>query len=472
MNNVIKNKIKDNGQIYTPDFIVKNMLDFSGYYGPSILGKNIIDNSCGNGAFLVEIVKRYCKEFYKKYNKNNVDLKKQLERYIHGIEIQENEIKECILNLNELVEKYELRNVNWDLNCSNTLLVDKYNGKMDFVVGNPPYVRVHNLKENFKKVKEFLFSQNGMTDLYIVFFEISLKMLNEKGKMCLITPSSFLRSNAGNELRNYIYKNMNLTKIVDLEHFQPFNATTYTIISLIENNKNSNEIEYFIFDEKTKEPKKIENLEYSDVFVGGKMYFSTKKDLKLLHDIESCNNKEISIEIKNGFATLADKIFINKFDFTKNTINILKASNGKWHKCIYPYNENGNAISIKELKENSKLYDYLLGNKDLLDKRSSDDKWYLFGRSQGLKDVSKNKIAINTIIKDINSIRLESVPSGSGVYSGLYILTTVPFSKISDSIKNIEFIKYIKLLKNYKSGGYYTYSSGELKKYLNYKLTK
>ena len=112
-------------------------------------------------------------------------------------------------------------------------------------------------------------------------------------------------------------------------------------------------------------------------------------------------------------------------------------------------------------------------NRTSLERDIEGDKyWYLFGRTQALKDVSKMKYAINTIIKDINSIRLESVPKGSGLYSGLYILTDIEFDTIRQLILSDDFIKYIKLLKNYKSGGYYTFASKDLEQYLNYKLSK
>jgi adenine-specific DNA-methyltransferase len=62
---------------------------------------------------------------------------------------------------------------------------------MDFVVGNPPYVRVHNLGNYYELVKKFSFSQAGMTDLFIVFFEVGLNMLNNNGKMCYISPTSY-----------------------------------------------------------------------------------------------------------------------------------------------------------------------------------------------------------------------------------------------------------------------------------------
>ena len=108
---------------------------------------------------------------------------------------------------------------------------------MDFVLGNPPYVRVHNLNDDFDSVKGFLFGNGGMTDLYIVFYEVGIKMLNETGILCYITPSSFFTSVAGTNMRNYLNERKWLESICDLKHFQPFNAITYTTIVCINKQK-------------------------------------------------------------------------------------------------------------------------------------------------------------------------------------------------------------------------------------------
>lgn len=50
-------QIKNRGQVYTPKYLVNIILDIGGYSGKKILKKHVIDNSCGNGAFLCEIVK-------------------------------------------------------------------------------------------------------------------------------------------------------------------------------------------------------------------------------------------------------------------------------------------------------------------------------------------------------------------------------------------------------------------------------
>ena len=401
-------------------------------------------------------------------------MKHELETYIHGIELDAVECDKCILNLNKVVEEYGISKVKWDITNADTLTVDRFNAKMDYVVGNPPYVRVHNLEESYEIVKKFKFAEGGMTDLFIVFFEIGFNMLAKGGLMCLITPSSWLGSLAGTHLRQYINTHQNLSGVIDLEHFQPFEATTYTFISRFSKSKKNSHIEYYTFDGEKLKAKFQEKLSYSDIQIGNNFYFSKKTHLSLLNNIKTTYGYPY-VSVKNGFATLADKVFIGDFDFTEGTIDILKASTGKWSKCIYPYDKKGKPLPLKDFMKNAKAYNHLLSHQDKLSKNRDieDDKfWYLFGRTQALKDVSKVKYAINTLIKDKGSIKLECVPQGAGIYSGLYILTDIEFETIKQLVYSEDFINYVKLLKNYKSGGYYTFASKDLEQYLNYKLSE
>lgn len=465
--------VKQHGRVYTPDYLVKVILDFGGYDKPNILKKHVIDNSCGDGAFLTEIVRRYCASFLTQ-KQDLSKLKHELETYIHGIELDAVECDKCILNLNKVVEEYGISKVKWDITNADTLTVDRFNAKMDYVVGNPPYVRVHNLENSYENVKKFKFAEGGMTDLFIVFFEIGFNMLAKGGLMCLITPSSWLGSLAGTHLRQYIYTHQNLSGVIDLEHFQPFEATTYTFISRFSKSKKNSQIDYYTFDGEKLKAKFQEKLSYSDIQIGKNFYFSKKTHLSLLNNIKTTYGYPY-VSVKNGFATLADKVFIGDFDFTKGTIDILKASTGKWSKCIYPYDKKGKPLPLKDFMNNTEAYNHLLSHQDKFSKSRDieDDKfWYLFGRTQALKDVSKVKYAINTLIKDKGSIKLECVPQGAGIYSGLYILTDIEFETIKQLVYSEDFINYVKLLKNYKSGGYYTFASKDLEQYLNYKLSE
>lgn len=462
--------VKNDGQVFTPTFLVQNILDFAGYTGINILRKHIIDNSCGAGAFLTEIVRRYCTMSIS-HGSSKEQIKTELETYIHGIELEDVAFVNCITNLNAVVEEYGITDVKWDVIHEDALSVTKHNGKMDFVVGNPPYVRVHNLNDSYDKVKNFTFANGGMTDLYLVFYELGLKMLAPAGYLCYIAPSSWLSSLAGSNMRHYIKRNKNLLGVIDLEHFQPFNATAYTLIALFQNGANKTEFDYYKYNGESCNYDLVCSIPYSKVEIDSSFYLATPDRLAELRSIK-CDKVTKYASVKNGFATLADKVFIGDVPETFITIPIIKASTGKWYRGLYPYDETGKPLPKTTLFADKAIAEHFEKNKELLLKgRKDNGDWFYYGRTQALKDVSKSKIAINTIIKDVDSVKLNYVAPGSGIYSGLYILTDVPFDIIESIIKTEEFILYISTLKSYKSGGYYTFNSKDLEQYINNKLS-
>ena len=168
---------KQNGQYMTPKNIVSLLLNEIGYFGPEILNKTIIEPSFGDGSFLTEIFTRIINEG-KKQNLSNFQISNILSENVYGIEIDNVLFDKAIENLNEIAIKNGLQiNLN-NLKNGNTLFLYKnYLNKFDYCVGNPPFVRIHNM-EDYEKIKEFNFS-NGNTDLYVIFYEIGLHLINK-----------------------------------------------------------------------------------------------------------------------------------------------------------------------------------------------------------------------------------------------------------------------------------------------------
>jgi adenine-specific DNA-methyltransferase len=78
-------------------------------------------------------------------------------------------------------------------------------------------------------------------------------------------------------------------------------------------------------------------------------------------------------------------------------------------------------------------------------------------------------MTINALIRDQSDLKMLDCPAGVGVYSGLYIISpTIDYKEIKQALLSDEFVTYISLLGKYKSGGYYTFSSKDIKAYLNY----
>ena len=482
---------KKDGQIFTPNELVKIILDEVGYNDTlcDLYLYDIIDNSCGDGAFLTEIVRRVVKSAQAN-GLSNEDIIKMLEKKIHGIELDKELCERCVKNLNDVVSSLIPNNgeIKWDILNSDALPVHDYDGKMDFVVGNPPYVRVHNLGEELKVLRDNELTKKGNTDLYISFYELGLRMLKPTGTLGYVTPNSWLTSFSGQELRKRILEDRMLKTIIDFGHYQWFDGVcVYSTVAVL--CKNTDACHYFSW-EQVQDGKywmypvdKFDNAapEYN---INGKFYFGTKEQLNTLREIKT-STVEPYFKVKNGIATLADEIFINhqfgdKFG-SPFFRPIVKASSNDACYCIYPYDKDGKAYSLDEIKENDiLLYYYLMANKERLEKRTTQkgSNWYEYGRSQGIKDTEKSKVSVNVLVRDTDSVKaLTLMNEPCCVYSGLYIIANEePLRYWGNTIlhhaylmlKDNAFIEYVKMLHKYKSGGYYTFSSKDLEEYLNY----
>ena len=470
-------KKKKDGKIFTPEPIVKHML-YNEMWRHHELDQHIIDNSCGDGAFLREIVDHYCDVYNRdKENGKGMDLKTILETYIHGIEIDPAEHKKCLENLDAVAEKYGISGVKWDVQNKDALSCHDYDGKMDYVIANPPYIRTHDLECD---LSDYSFASDGMKDIYLAFYELGFRMLNECGTMCYITPSSWFTSLAGQKMRDYIMETKYLHIVHDFGHTQVFeNATTYVSICVFRKAKDPNWLRPYVWYVKGKNGVTVH---YDDMCIDGKFYFGTPGQLMQMREIieygKGMKRQDKVFQVKNGYATLADDVFIPKdmqgahrvYHSVRpwNIIPVIKSSTGKQEWCYYPYDKNGKLMEEKYVDEI--ILETLRKSKDKLESRATTEPWYAFGRTQAINDTWKDKWAIKSIVKTPDDLKPVEAPAGTGVYGGLYILTEHP-----EGLKALEtqdFMNYVKMLGKYKSGGYYTYSSKELENYLNYKYGK
>ena len=116
-------------------------------------------------------------------------------------------------------------------------------GGFDCVIGNPPYLRVQGLHENYKEEVKFYEekykSATGRFDFYVLFMERGFKLLNNDGLLSFILPHKFINSDFGVGVREWIYKNKALNFIAHFDSASVFaKAKVYTcIIGLSHNNR-------------------------------------------------------------------------------------------------------------------------------------------------------------------------------------------------------------------------------------------
>ena len=96
-------------------------------------------------------------------------------------------------------------------------------------------------KTNFK-------SATGSFDLYVLFVEKGLELLNQDGLLNFIMPDKWTNAAFGQGLRKVIASSKHAHKLVSFGAYQVFNASTYS--SLLWLTKRSNpELMYFGFDQ-------------------------------------------------------------------------------------------------------------------------------------------------------------------------------------------------------------------------------
>ena len=473
-----------NEQIFTPYWVVNMMLNKIGYIpSADIHDKHIIDNSCGDGAFLVEIVDRYIKHGILNRDISKNELKKGLEKYIHGIEIDSNLCRKTVLRLNNVAAKYSITGVEWDICNADTVdCLNKYK-LMDFVVGNPPYCKIHDLSQEKRlKYKQICGDAKGTFDSYVMFFWIGIKMLKHTGKLIYITPSSWTTNLYAQQFREWLLEKDGIISITDMQHKKVFKeATTFTMITELGNWYHNETTKVYAFNEEGI-CKEVNNVPLKEYTIGDKsnFYFKDKHTLDTLRNIGLYDSLEKMFEVKNGFATLNDKLFIGDMSEMcgilddPNIIFCTKASKDILQSIIYPYDKNGKPVKFEELSK--PIQTKLLERAKKLEIDTTKENWYLYGRSQAINDVRRSKYAINNLIKTKDDIKLNYYTSGFGVYSGFYILNKWNYNTgshahefIKETLNSDEFVNYIHSLGRYKNGGFSTFTTKELEKYLNFK---
>lgn len=407
------------GQVYTPEFIVCKILDDIGYGSPDVLGKTIIDPACGDGRFLEEVVRRIIKFSAKG------DLRRNLQ-CVYGWDIDREAVRQCIANLNKSIRSENIE-IEWNISVTDSirkkerpdLFSMREMPKFDYIVGNPPYIRIQHLDTDQRAYiqNNYDFCKSGSTDIYIAFYELCLNLLSRDGVCGLISPNTFLFTETARSLRQYFTTNRNLLQITNYGAIQLFdNATTYSAITVF-GKKQKKDFNYQkAVTETTFEDKRFDFSELREPFWQLSIDDSETVKGKKLKDIcdihvgitTLCDGAYIfPVEpLDDGFVW-ADTKFRGRVKIERSILKpIVKGSKLKHSEeeikenVLFPYkNVNGKNTIIPEdeLRENYPLaYEYLLSVKAELDKRDNGTPnsvaWYAFGRSQGLDTSFGEKI--------------------------------------------------------------------------------
>ena len=207
---------KKSGSERTPKEIITYMLDTLGYDRSVSTKKSIIDPACGTGTFVKQIMERFIGGLEVDSDLYQLLLEDKLVRaydtkpsnvFVTKIVVITSLLKAGVINdidfVKILVKKLPIY-------CQDFL---KVSDNADYIVGNPPYIRLQNLTiEARKYIKNNFTSSTGRFDIFTCFIEHGDKLLKQNGRLCLITSNKYLTANYGVGIRRYLVE-----KLVDVE---------------------------------------------------------------------------------------------------------------------------------------------------------------------------------------------------------------------------------------------------------------
>lgn len=365
--------------------------------------------------------------------------------------------------INDFIARYSLQvlpNLSANIKCGNSLVDEKFydfipgalqndallnrvkpfiwstefpflaaNGGFDAIIGNPPYVRIQNLKKySPEEIQYYQHKTSGYTvaakdavDKYFIFIERAVALLNTRGFLGYIVPHKFFINRAGAALRSYITKSSNIAKIIHFGVTQVFpDRSTYTAILILQQQPK----EQFEFKRIKRLTLYLLNAEagfslyQQNDYTGAPWIFLSKETEVVFNKLKAGGVEPLKnfTNICVGVQTSKDELYIFKVLEDTGPTFKFRTSGGSWEveksicvpciidlsfslydhiepnaQMIFPYYvEEGRAVLYTEEemeRDFPQCWNYLNAHKTVLEKRSingKNPKWYEFGRSQSL----------------------------------------------------------------------------------------
>lgn len=178
----------------------------------------------------------------------------------------------------------------------------------DIVIGNPPYVQVKWLSEKEMYGKQGFETFESTGDIYCLFYENGIDLLNQNGLLIYITSNKWLKSNYGAKTRKYIAENSNPEILIDLGAGVFESATVDTNILLTKKSKKQKATKVAIL------TTDIDNLHFNEMSLSKNDIWNIKSSgLASIKDkIEKIRTRlsDFNVELDYGILTGANKTFI------------------------------------------------------------------------------------------------------------------------------------------------------------------
>ncbi|MEU3567111.1 Eco57I restriction-modification methylase domain-containing protein [Kitasatospora sp. NPDC036755] len=228
----------EHGEVFTRRWVVELILDLLGYTPDRDLAQlKVVEPACGAGAFLGVIASRisascrahgrpitdavHAVQAFDLLGRNVAESREVVEEWLHGDGWGRSEARKVASH--------------W-VQQGDYLLQPDVEHRADFVVGNPPYIRLEDVPDGrMEAYRSVCSTMGGRADIYVGFYEVALRSLQPGGRLGFICADRWMRNQYGRKLRQLVTRqfSMDLTLVMhDVDAFQE-QVSAYPAITII-----------------------------------------------------------------------------------------------------------------------------------------------------------------------------------------------------------------------------------------------
>lgn len=298
-----ENKLR--GGYYTPSLLANFILNWA--LGDEGKKKQVLEPSCGDGAFLKELKKD-----------SNLKFKKLVAVEYDAVEAS----KARKIGLKNTTVRHD----DFHKYCFST------KDRFDVIVGNPPYIRYQYYKKGEKDFAEKIFQKSSLqysklTNAWVTFVVGACQLLNETGRLGFVVPAELLQVSYSRQVRNFLAHFFNKIYIVSFQKLVFEDAEQEVVLLLCEKDASKSHFigHIQVLDAQSLTALDANNLEESLKPVDFKCdkwtyYFLSSQEIALLKRLNKLPKISDYASVEVGITTGANSYF----SVTKETVDKYK----------------------------------------------------------------------------------------------------------------------------------------------------
>jgi adenine-specific DNA-methyltransferase len=213
------------GAVFTRPWVVELILDLAGFTADrDLAAKHAIEPACGDGAFLGIMVQRLA-ESCAKHGRPLSDASAALaacDLQPSHVEASRRLVAGVLTDHGAELTEAEQLAAGW-VRHDDFLLADHRHAVADFVLGNPPYIRLEDVSiVRGAAYRRACKTMGGRADIFVGFYEVGLRALRPGGALGFICADRWMRNQYGSRLRQLVSESYAVEATVEMHDVDAF----------------------------------------------------------------------------------------------------------------------------------------------------------------------------------------------------------------------------------------------------------